>query len=95
VKFSLKGDQGLNIFATATDGTKYPKSSVIPCDPTAEVDAVESTVTAGQSTLQYDASLDQYTYVWKTDKAWAGTCRQLEVKLTDGTSHRASFKLLK
>jgi hypothetical protein len=94
VKFSLKGNQGLNIFATATDGTKYPKSSVIACDPTAEVDAIESTVTAGQSTLQYDASLDQYTYVWKTEKTWTG-CRQLEVKLTDGTSHRASFKLTK
>jgi len=95
VKFSLKGDQGLNIFATATDGTKYPKSSVISCDPTADVDAIESTVTAGQSSLQYDSTLDQYTYVWKTDKGWAGTCRQLEVKLTDGTSHKASFKLLK
>jgi hypothetical protein len=95
VKFSLSGNQGLSIFATATDGSSYPKSGVIPCNPTAEVAAVEDTVTAGQSTLQYDASLDQYTYVWKTDKRWAGTCRQLEVKLADGNSHRASFKLLK
>jgi len=28
-----------------------------------------------------------------SDHAWAGTCRQLVVKLDDGTSHRASFKL--
>jgi extracellular elastinolytic metalloproteinase len=30
--------------------------------------------------------------VWKTNKAWAGTCRQLIVTLVDGTSHRADFK---
>jgi hypothetical protein len=89
VKFSLGGDKGLNIFTTG-----YPKSSVIPCSPTAEVDAIESTVTAGQSTLQYDAIRDQYTYVWKTEKSWTG-CRQLEVKLTDGSSYRASFKFTK
>jgi hypothetical protein len=33
--------------------------------------------------------------VWKTDKAWAGTNRQLVVKLADGTSHVANFKLTK
>jgi len=32
-----------------------------------------------------------YVYVWKTDKSWARTCRQLVVKLDDGTSHRANF----
>ncbi|MGH8468315.1 MAG: PxKF domain-containing protein [Gammaproteobacteria bacterium] len=29
---------------------------------------------------------------WKTSKAWAGTCRQLVVRLNDGTEHKASFK---
>ena len=33
----------------------------------------------------------QDIYVWKTDKAWAGTCRQLDVKLNDGTTHSAKF----
>ena len=41
------------------------------------------------------SSLDQYTYVWKTNKAWAGTCRQLVVKLDDGTYHRANFNFTK
>src|SRR6266508_2175351 len=90
VKFSLSGDQGLDIFAAG-----YPKSQVITCDSTAPVDGIEETVAAGSSSLSYDASTDQYSYVWKTDKAWAGTCRQLVVKLNDGTSHRANFQLTK
>lgn len=87
VKFSLSGDQGLNIFEAG-----YPKSQQIACDSTATVDGIEQTVTAGSSSLSYDATTDTYTYVWKTEKAWAGTCRQLVVKLNDGTFHRANFK---
>jgi predicted extracellular nuclease len=90
VKFSLSGDQGLNIFATG-----YPKSEMIACNSTASVDGVEQTVTAGNSSLSYDPTTDTYTYVWKTDKAWANTCRQLVVKLNDGTSHRANFTFTK
>jgi hypothetical protein len=86
VKFSLSGDQGLSIFEM-----DYPASSAITCGGTA-VDAIEQTVTAGSSSLSYDASTDTYTYVWKTDKSWAGTCRTLVVKLNDGTLHRANFQ---
>jgi Tol biopolymer transport system component len=88
VKFSLGGDQGLDIFEAA-----YPKSQQIDCDSSAEVDGIEETVTAGSSSLSYDAATDIYTYVWKTDKAWVGTCRQLVLKLDDGTTHRANFKV--
>jgi hypothetical protein len=56
---------------------------------------VEETVTAGGSSLTYDASANQYIYVWKTDKAWASQCRVLEVKLADGTSHYAYFTFSK
>jgi len=34
-------------------------------------------------------------YVWKTDSAWAGTCRQLLVTLNDGTQHIAYFQFTK
>jgi hypothetical protein len=54
-------------------------------------DALEETLTAGQSSLNYDATADQYVYVWKTDKAWAGTARLLTVMLADGTTHLARF----
>jgi photosystem II stability/assembly factor-like uncharacterized protein len=85
VKFSLGGDQGLAIFAAG-----YPISSKIACTTGEAQDDIEQTVTAGQSSLSYGSN--QYTYVWKTDKAWAGTCRLLTVMLVDGSSHTASFK---
>jgi len=85
VKFSLGGDKGLNIFAVG-----YPQSIKIACDSGVSLDDIEQTVTAGSSSLSYGG--DKYNYVWKTDKAWAGTCRQLIVKLIDGTFHYANFK---
>jgi hypothetical protein len=85
VKFSLSGDKGLNIFAPDS-----PYTVGINCDTTDPgVDIIE-TVTAGGSSLSFGG--DQYTYVWKTNSSWAGTCRQLVVKLNDGTEHRANFK---
>jgi hypothetical protein len=86
VKFSLGGDLGLNIFAPG-----YPASSQIACNAVAPVNAIEATVTSGGSSLSYDPSTGQYGIVWKTDKSWAGTCRQLTVKLADGSSHSANF----
>lgn len=87
VKFSLNGDQGVDVFAD-----RYPKSRRIHCRLTAPRGKMRQTETAGRSGLSYDAVLDQYTYVWKTKRAWAGTCRRLVVKLNDGTVHRANFK---
>jgi hypothetical protein len=90
VKFSLGGDQGLDIFAAG-----YPASQRIPAIQGAEADAIEQTVTAGNSSLSYDQATDQYTYVWKTDKAWGangGQTRELIVKLADGSEHTALFK---
>jgi hypothetical protein len=86
VKFSLGGNQGLDIFLSG-----YPISRQIVCDSSAPMDEVEQTVTAGGSSLSYDPSTDQYTYVWKTNKSWAGTCRQLVVVLKDGSVHIANF----
>jgi alpha-tubulin suppressor-like RCC1 family protein len=87
VKFSLGGDQGLNIFAVG-----YPKSEQITCNSNVLVDGIEETVTPGASSLTYDPGSDQYHYVWKTQKSWANTCRQLVVKFVDGTTQRANFK---
>ncbi len=87
VKFTLNGNQGLSIFAAGS-----PSSAPIACDATAPVDPVDQTVTNSNSGLSYDAAAGQYTYVWKTDKSWAGSCRQLTVALKDGTVHRANFK---
>jgi uncharacterized repeat protein (TIGR01451 family) len=87
VKFSLSGNKGLNIFAANS-----PQSGVIPCDASAPAQDLTDTLTAGSSSLSYDATSDQYNYVWATQSSWAGTCRQLQVTLNDGTTHVANFK---
>ncbi|PWB68609.1 MAG: endonuclease/exonuclease/phosphatase [Anaerolineales bacterium] len=86
VKFSLDGDQGLDIFFGS-----YPKSVQMSCDFTSAL-GVAQTETAGGSSLTYDPLFDQYVYVWKTDKAWGDTCRQLVVVLKDGSVHIANFQ---
>jgi Arc/MetJ family transcription regulator len=62
MKFSLGGDQGMEILAGA------PQSVPIVCDNTAPIDSVEETASAGSSGLSYDPDLDVYTYVWQTEK---------------------------
>lgn len=87
VKFSLGGNQGLSIFAAG-----YPASSAIACDASEPGDTIEVTVSPGGSSLSYNATTGQYTYVWKTDRAWKGTCRMLVVEFIDGSQHLARFR---
>ena len=49
VKFSLGGNFGLGIMATAS-----PSSRKVACSTGVPIDAIEETVTAGNSSLQYD-----------------------------------------
>ncbi len=86
-KFSLSGNKGLNIFAAGS-----PNSVQVTCSTGVPVSDVEETVTAGNSTLSYEAGSDRYNYVWKTENSWANTCRQLNVVLNDGTTHSALFR---
>ena len=87
VKFSLGGNQGLNIFAAGS-----PSSVQISCGGGDPIAAVEEIETAGQSSLSYDSTTDRYKYTWKTENSWKNTCRQLNVVLRDGTVHTAKFK---
>ena len=85
VKFSLGGNKGLDIFVTG-----YPMSVQIDCTTAGVIGVPIPTFNPGGSGLSYGGG--QYNYVWKTEKAWAGTCRQLIVKLIDGTVQLANFK---
>ena len=87
VKFSLGGNQGLNIFAAGS-----PSSVQVSCASGVPISDVEETETAGQSSLSYDAASDRYKYTWKTESSWKNTCRVLTVTLRDGTVHTANFK---
>jgi hypothetical protein len=74
VKFSLHGDRGLDVVARA---------ALRPCSLTAN----DSSPAAGS--LSYNAGPDRYTFAWATDKAWAGSCKELMLTLHDGTTHSA------
>jgi hypothetical protein len=87
VRFSLGGDQGLQIFAVG-----HPASGPIPCNASEPGSEVTETLTAGGSSLSYDAASDEYTYVWKTEKLWRGSCRMLVLGLNDGSEHLAKFQ---
>jgi uncharacterized cupin superfamily protein len=89
IKFSLHGYQGMNIFAAG-----YPKVTAGTCAGV-PLDTVEETVTAGGSSLNYDSTSDQYIYVWKTDKAWAGKAMRLTIVFADGTTRYARFSFTK
>lgn len=86
MKFSLHGNKGLNILAAGS-----PASVQVDCRTTAPTGAAALATTSGAPELTYDAASDTYSYVWKTDKRWAGTCRQFRLTLSDGSTHVALF----
>jgi hypothetical protein len=86
IKFRLCGNAGLDILAPVS-----PVSRQIDCTTSAVIGPEEQTLPKGKSGLNYDPVADQYIYAWATDKSWKGTCRQLNVKLNDGTDHKAKF----
>jgi len=86
VKFSLNGDQGLDVLAVGS-----PFSEPFTCSAGAPSDPLEQTLTPGIDGLTYDATTDTYTYAWKTSKSWTG-CRRFVLTLTDGTVHTAYFR---
>lgn len=79
VKFSLNGDQGLEIIASA----QFVASGTVT-NPSGEV---LDTVTAGKSGLQYDPASDIYTYVWKTAKSMAKQTGRFVLTLSDGSQY--------
>ena len=86
-KFSLGEDRGLAILAAT------PASQLVSCDGSAASDVLEETVAASQSGLSYDLLANRYQYVWKTEKEMAGTCRRFLLRLADGTTHSALFRM--
>jgi hypothetical protein len=86
IKFSLAGFRGFNLFAQG-----YPASQAMNCTTRVLSGPIQRT-TLGTQGFTYDPLLDQYKYVWQTDRRWMGTCRQLIVRFADGTEKRANFR---
>ncbi|MFI6151535.1 PxKF domain-containing protein [Kitasatospora sp. NPDC051170] len=88
IVFGLGGDRGLGVLAAG-----QPTVQQTDCTTGAAIGAPVPAQNSGGSTLQYDAASGSYTYVWKTDKGWSGTCRTFTLGLNDGTTHSALFQL--
>jgi hypothetical protein len=74
VKFSLRGDHGLDVVT---------RMAWRPCSSTTN----DSSAVSGS--LTYNPGPDRYTFMWTTDKAWGGSCKEFMVTLRDGTTHAA------
>jgi YVTN family beta-propeller protein len=89
MQFTLVGDPGTDIFNAG-----YPAAQQVDCSTGGPVNSSTltdaATAAAGDSGLQDDSG--SYTFVWKTSKAWAGTCQEFILGLSDGSTHTATFQ---
>lgn len=84
IKFSLAGETSADVLAPG-----FPISRQVACDGTQPGTTVP-TASPGNRGLVADSS-GHYSYVWKTERAWAGTCREFILGLDDGSAHSAMF----
>ncbi len=91
VKFSLDGFQGLDVLA----GT--PTSTSVACANlrSASTNPIQANAKPSGPKLTYNADTDLYTFIWKTEKGWANSCREFVISFDDGTSYTANFQFKK
>ena len=87
IKFSLGRYEGLRVLQLAP-----PVVLTVPCSVLAENMAEED---GWENSSGLRAEGYKYTYVWKTNASWAGSCRKFVLTLADGTSHAALFRFVK
>jgi hypothetical protein len=85
VRFSLLSNRGLDIFDPG-----YPRSQQVACPTNIAQHAIDPQTTA--TGLSYDARTTVYTYGFKTDPSWVGTCRVFSVKFRSGSVRTIRFK---
>ena len=86
VQFSLGEDYGLGVIAAGS-----PTSRRVACDYVRPDRPDRGGGDGRPVALAYDPATGVYTYSWKTDKSWAGTCRELTLTLIDDSVHTALF----
>jgi hypothetical protein len=89
IKFSLGRYEGLQVLKP-----EAPTSSIMACRVIAPSEISDDDAD-DDSPGGLRAEGHMYTYQWKTDRAWAGTCRRLVLALADGTRHEALFRFVK
>ena len=86
IKFSLAGDQGLDVFAVGS-----PTSQKVDCQTLAPIGDSLAAKSAGKSKPSYDPLTGWYNTSWMTEKEWAATCRAITLKFVDGNQYSAYF----
>jgi hypothetical protein len=89
VRFSLGGNRPAPVLATGS-----PEITAVTC-PKWTNDAIEETVSASASSLQYENATGWYVYTWKTQTSWTNRCRRFRLVLKDGTSREAIFRFIR
>jgi hypothetical protein len=84
IKFTVGGYRGQQVL-----GAVAPTSEPVACPAGASEHSIRPGIagSAGLRSLGYS-----YTYVWKTNPSWAGTCRKFVLTLIDGSVHEALFR---
>jgi hypothetical protein len=91
IRFELGGNQGLGVIEEG-----WPQVAVVGCGFHEEPEAGEpARHPRWFRELVYRRRKERYVFLWKTDRRWAGTCRQFMLKLKDGTVRRADFKFVR
>ena len=91
VRFSLGSYRG-----SAPVAPGYPKVAPVSCGAGAQAAGAEKA--RGSWTKRSVRASKRggrtYMFLWKTEKNWAGGCRQLVLKLDDGTLHRVDVQFV-
>jgi hypothetical protein len=86
IRFSLNGFRGAQ-----PEASGYPRST--RCGGGDLEQAARSS--KKKPAFHYERRSDSYVMLWKTERKWAGSCREFALKLDDGSVHTAEFQFVK
>ena len=91
IRFELHGDHGLDVVEQG-----WPQVAQVECGSGAEPASGEpATHPRWFRELVFRRRKERYVFLWRTERDWAGTCRQFMLKLGDGTVKRADFEFVR
>jgi 6-phosphogluconolactonase (cycloisomerase 2 family) len=83
--FSLGGRRGLDVLAEGS-----PASGAVNCGASSAPASTEPA--ESDRGLRYNSTIGLYVFRWRTQRAWAGTCRAFVLTLSDGSVHQLTVK---
>jgi hypothetical protein len=83
--FALAGDPGPGVL----EGALVRR---VDCDTLEPEGGFEPAASPGGAAPRSTASSGRYAFPWKTQKSWAGSCRELALELVDGSVQQAYFR---